>query len=351
MQVFHLVLIGEAQQEPIIQNWLVRLADQGVTIDSRGIKTLEELDERLTAGRHTWQAALLCGDLPGLSVMAAFRRVAQADETKLILMPGDMLVGEDLAGFIQAGGYDVLYPTDLEHADLLVARMQRAIERRLTWREFTTRSNRTEGFFRATTGLVCDYAYVARVDFSGNMQIEWDNDGAEELLGYTSAELHAMGGVMAVVLPADQPMLQAHLARLVSGQNDQAELRVVTRDGMQVWVRHYGRAEVNPLNGKVERLYGALQETSGYHQTTDSLAYRLGIEKLITNILARLIDPPMELIDAEITRALQEMGEFIGVDDCFMRLFNDETGQLEKSITWHHVQMDGRDEIPLDLSQ
>ncbi len=69
-------------------------------------------------------------------------------------------------------------------------------------------------------------------------------------------------------------------------------------------------------------------------ETEEHLKYRLSAEGLIIAISNRFINIASEDIDREIENALKTIGEFTGVDRCFIVLFSGEEIAIEKIYAW-----------------
>ena len=55
-------------------------------------------------------------------------------------------------------------------------------------------------------------------------------------------------------------MARRRLQRLLAGEEDVSEYRIVTRDGETRWLRDYGRAVWDEAAGRVTRIYGAVED-------------------------------------------------------------------------------------------
>ncbi|MEQ8186968.1 MAG: ATP-binding protein [Candidatus Eremiobacterota bacterium] len=75
-------------------------------------------------------------------------------------------------------------------------------------------------------------------------------------------------------------------------------------------------------------------EITALKETEEHLRYRLSAEGLIITISNRFINIPSEDIDKEIHNALKAIGEFTGVERCFIALFSGEEMFIEKIYAW-----------------
>src|SRR5207253_7102976 len=73
------------------------------------------------------------------------------------------------------------------------------------------------------------------------------------------AEVDLQGGWPSVTHPDDVPAFRARLQRLLAGQPDVIESRIVTKSGEVRWLRDYARPEFDAA-GRVVRIYGAAKD-------------------------------------------------------------------------------------------
>lgn len=122
----------------------------------------------------------------------------------------------------------------------------------------------SEARYRAVSELTSDYAYAIRIDTEGRVAMEWMTGAFSRITGFTQQEMEAReprGGGFLLVHPDDRPIALARVQRLVSGQEDTSEFRIVTKSGEIRWIRESGRPEWDPQQG-VMRVYGAAQDVT-----------------------------------------------------------------------------------------
>ena len=131
----------------------------------------------------------------------------------------------------------------------------------------------SEGRFRRVSSMTSDLVYSCRRGDDGRFRIEWIGGQAEKLFGYTTEELRQRGCWRSFVHPDDQALFDARINALQPGENSEAVLRIVHRDG----TIHYldSVAEVEPSERGAHVLYGALRDI------TELENYRLHLEQLV----------------------------------------------------------------------
>ena len=98
----------------------------------------------------------------------------------------------------------------------------------------------------------------------------------------------------------------------------------------------------NDLENKVERRTVELRdanlnlknEIEERKQVEKNLRFHISFENLITSISTNFIKMSLEEIDSGLNSALENLGEFAGVDRCFFLLFSDDKKSLQLSHQW-----------------
>jgi len=137
------------------------------------------------------------------------------------------------------------------------AQLGRVIERQ--WAE--ERLQQSELRYRAVSELTSDYGYAFRIEPNGAVVTEWFAGPVERITGYTSQELESMGGGFHIVHPEDAPSALQRVQRLVLGEPDVSEFRIVTKSGETRWLRESGRPVLG-VDGRVVRIFCAAQDVT-----------------------------------------------------------------------------------------
>src|SRR5262249_4224607 len=112
-------------------------------------------------------------------------------------------------------------------------------------------------FVREVAG---DYVDEYGVATNGQFTLEEVTAAFTRITGFSPEESRDRGGWKSHVFPEDQPVAQRRLQRLLAGEEDVSEYRIVTRDGEARWLRDYGRAVWDEAAGRVTRIYGAVED-------------------------------------------------------------------------------------------
>ncbi|MBO0727024.1 MAG: PAS domain S-box protein, partial [Blastocatellia bacterium] len=119
---------------------------------------------------------------------------------------------------------------------------------------------RSEERYRAVSELTSDYVYEYSVATNGQLTLEEVTAAFTRITGFSPEESRDRGGWKSHVFSEDQPVAQRRLQRLLAGEEDVSEYRIVTRDGETRWLRDYGRAVWDEGEGRVTRIYGAVED-------------------------------------------------------------------------------------------
>jgi PAS domain S-box-containing protein len=143
----------------------------------------------------------------------------------------------------------------------LVAQAMRDISRLDVTRSLAEAAlRRSEERSRAVSELTSDYVYEYSVAMNGELTLEEVTAAFIRITGFSPEESREQGGWKSHILPEDQPIAQQRLQRLLAGEEDVSEYRIVTRDGETRWLRDYGRAVWDAAAGRVTRIYGAVED-------------------------------------------------------------------------------------------
>ncbi|MFZ5925893.1 MAG: PAS domain S-box protein [Acidobacteriota bacterium] len=220
----------------------------------------------------------------------------------------------------------------------------------------------SEERFRQITDLISDYAYELRVTPDRSAQIEWVSESFSKTIGYTIEEMKQMGGWIEIIHPEDRARMRRHSVRVLGGQNDVCEARMIAKDGTWRWVRDYAAAVRDEESGLVTRIYGAAQDITRDRQA------ELERERLITAI--EQTDDMIVVTDSEgkilyVNKAVEVLtgfrkhelpGRQAGLllskelDERVLRELGD---QLVKGVTWSGrivCQREGGSTFPADAA-
>lgn len=129
----------------------------------------------------------------------------------------------------------------------------------LKMREMRGMMTENEERYRIISSMITDYAYAYRVDAENRLVKDWSTQAFETITGYNPNELDG-DGWSRLIHPDDLPVTRQRAQRLLAGQRDVTEFRIVTKDGRVRWLLDHGLPVWDDHQGRVVKIYGAAQD-------------------------------------------------------------------------------------------
>lgn len=98
--------------------------------------------------------------------------------------------------------------------------------------------------------------------------------------------------------------------------------------------RRLERDFIPVVDDKMKAQIWLYRDVSKYTVIENSLKYRLQFEEKITNLSYSFISAKIENLDRVLDNALEEIGEFIGVDRCYVFQFSSDLTHMSNSYEW-----------------
>ncbi len=167
-------------------------------------------------------------------------------------------VGGEVVGVldIQSPEFNAFDEDDVMVKETLASQIAVAIENARLYEAL----RESEARYRAVSELASDFAYAIRVDPDGTIEFDWVTEAFTHITGFTTDEVDERGGWQSVIYPDDLPMVLGYLEERLSGRQNVAEYRILTKDGSVRWLRDYGRPELDEDRGCVVCIYGAARD-------------------------------------------------------------------------------------------
>jgi PAS domain S-box-containing protein len=157
-------------------------------------------------------------------------------------------------------------------AELIAA--NRALKNEIETRKKAERAlSESEKRYRLISRLTSDFAYAFRVDQGSRLTYQWATGALTRITGFTAEDLASRGGWMKLVHPDDTPLIQEQLKSVMTGLDSVVEYRIISKDKQIRWMRDYTRPEIDPDDGRINHVYGAVQDIT--EQKTAQEALRL----------------------------------------------------------------------------
>ncbi|MEI7663138.1 MAG: PAS domain S-box protein [Bacteroidota bacterium] len=103
-------------------------------------------------------------------------------------------------------------------------------------KEFEHELQQSEERFRHVSSTISDISYSCKVNEKGEYAIDWIFGASEQITGYTTSEIMAMGCWGKLVEDEDAGSFQKNVNGLSAGSSANCELRLRHRDGRIVWI-------------------------------------------------------------------------------------------------------------------
>ncbi|MEQ8189284.1 MAG: ATP-binding protein [Candidatus Eremiobacterota bacterium] len=192
----------------------------------------------------------------------------------------------------------------------------------------------SEERYRHITDTITDYIYT--VYLQNNIPVNTVHGPAcIAITGYRTEEFDFNPYLWLQMVPEeDRKIVKDYALQILTGGNVRpVEHRIIHKDGSVRWIRNTPVLHYDKL-GKLLSYDGLVQDITERKQAEEALHDRLAMEELATIISSYFINLPFPELDREIICALQSIGEFVGVDRCFISLYSMNYKKLELIYEW-----------------
>ena len=139
----------------------------------------------------------------------------------------------------------------------------------------------SEARYRIISEVLSNIAYVLRVDDKGTFTRVWaTEETAQQLTGFTLAEIDARGGWLSIIREEDLPKALKHDDLLRNGQSSSVEYRIITKDGKERWILDVSRPIWDENKERVLFIYGGRRDISEHRRLEKHLLQTQKIEAI-----------------------------------------------------------------------
>jgi PAS domain S-box-containing protein len=124
--------------------------------------------------------------------------------------------------------------------------------------------------YRTLSTMISDYAYAYGVSPDGSLVKEWNTKAFQTITGYSPDEMEGDGWSQ-LIHPDDYERTLQRYRRLLAGESDVSEFRIVTRTGEIRWLLDHGQPVYDERVGRVVRIYGAAKDITESKQAEQIL--------------------------------------------------------------------------------
>jgi PAS domain S-box-containing protein len=207
--------------------------------------------------------------------------------------------------------------------------------------------------YRLVSEVISDYAYAFRVDQAGNLKREWVTQAFERITGYSIDSKTALDWTH-IIHPDDRAIAEQRAERLLAGEDEVSEFRIITKEGDVHWIRDYGRpicTGSDTAQGKrVVRIYGAAQDITRQKEMAAELQrYTENLEQLVAEKVKALEQERSKVIQASKLAAIGEMATGVAHElnqpltaisfeaDYIRQIGQREGGHLKGAALWEEL--------------
>jgi PAS domain S-box-containing protein len=271
---------------------------------------VKNLDSEFTLVNHkTWELHRMSGsdELLGKTDLDIFGEEGQADflAEKELFATGKPIVNQEHFTPEALGGPRWSLVTKAPHYDAenkIVGLV--GVNRDITERKrFEEALQQSEERYRAISETMSDYVYAFHIEPDRKLVLEWIAGAYEQITGYTVKEV--FGGVASVniIHPDDQALVAERTERLLSGQSDITECRLITRSGEIRYIRLYGSPVWDAIQGRLVRVYASAEDITERKRTEEALRKS---EKLYHTLVSNLPKSAIVLFDHDLRHLIAE---------------------------------------------
>jgi PAS domain S-box-containing protein len=160
--------------------------------------------------------------------------------------------------------------TDYATKPLRAPVLQQRVRYLLQMGEMQAHMRESEERYRIVSTTISDYAYAYGVNPDGTLVKEWNTKAFETITGYAASELDGNGWSQ-LIHPDDSAITQQRYQRLLRGEKDVSEFRIVTRSGEVRWLLDHAQPMFDERTGRIVRIYGAAQDITERKRTEEVL--------------------------------------------------------------------------------
>jgi diguanylate cyclase (GGDEF)-like protein/PAS domain S-box-containing protein len=144
--------------------------------------------------------------------------------------------------------------------------------------------------YQIISDLISDFAWSIRFESEGRFTVEWITGPFHRLLAAPVAEIDLIANWRKFMHPEDIEMVRKHMQKILLGEPDDIEFRVIDSSGKVHWVHQRTSPEKDAVSGKIVRIYGAGSEITERkeieaRQRQDQEAYRALVHNSLQELL------------------------------------------------------------------
>jgi PAS domain S-box-containing protein len=145
---------------------------------------------------------------------------------------------------------------------------------------------KSEELHRAIAELASDFAVIVRVEPDGTVVLESATEGFRQVTGYEPDELAGPARWRRLLDAASAADAQSAGRRVLAGERVSLEVRIITKSGVERWLRCHAQPFGGAARDDGVRILGAAEDVTERRQTDETLRrHREAIRELSTPVL------------------------------------------------------------------
>jgi len=137
--------------------------------------------------------------------------------------------------------------------------LRERVRHQLKSRDIKGRLKLSEERYRIISEMISDYAYAYEVNPDQTLTKRWNTQAFHDITGYSPHELLESDWER-LIHPEDIGLALQRYQRLLSGQSDITEFRLINKKGEIRWLRDHGYPVIDENSGRVTQIYGGAQD-------------------------------------------------------------------------------------------
>ncbi|MEI7983219.1 MAG: PAS domain S-box protein, partial [Bacteroidota bacterium] len=262
-QEYRILIVEDLPSDAMLVEYELKKALQRFTVQ------IVENESDYLKGLEEFKPDLIISDyqLPGFNGLTALKiAIEKSPLTPVIIATGSMNE-ETAVQCMKAGASDYVIKEHLRRLGpaVISALDQKKIKSEKILAESALREKeeelrKSEERYRTVSRLSSEFAYTCITDNKGGYKVDWITDAFFSLTGYSESELKEQGCWMFVTHPDDREMATKPLRELNPGETDKKEFRILTREGVILYIINYLECMTDPHLRDGKRLYGAVTD-------------------------------------------------------------------------------------------
>ena len=187
----------------------------------------------------------------------------------------------------------------------------------------------SEERYRMLAGLSSDFGYSVRIGPDGQAVPEWATGAFGRITGMTAETITLEAGYPSFLHEDDRPIFMERLQRLLAGEPQVSEYRVLTPEGEVRWMRDAGKPVWDDGEQRIVRIIGSAQDITERKQAELALQAQAAELASLYRASAPLLNSPNDVVRVAEDIAQTVTREF-ALADCGVLLLDEARTELKR---------------------